>query len=156
MTRKHFHKSKRSRRGFTLVEMIVATLLLAIGVAGSLAAFSAATRATTAADRNQTAMLLARQKLTEIELRPDTLTGGDQDGDFGSDYPDYHWQQSVETTDFQNLFQVTVTITWGMRTGVPHQVSLATYLRNDQAQVMQATTPGANNTTGGTGASNGP
>jgi prepilin-type N-terminal cleavage/methylation domain-containing protein len=141
-------RAKRSRtRGFTLVEMIVATLLLAIGVVGALVALASSTQSAYTADRVQTAALLGRRKLTEIELQPDQLTGGDQQGDFGTMYPEFRWRESIEATDFADLFKVTVTIEWGPGGAGAHQRQFATYLRNPQltpqSQSAQNQTSGA-------------
>jgi general secretion pathway protein I len=129
-------KQAKRARGFTLVEMIVATVLLAIGVVAALSAFSSATQATTAANQVQTASLLARRHLSETELQADSLTGGDQEGDFGDEFHGYHWRQSVEATDYPNLFKVTVTVQWGAA-AQPHERAITTYLRNDQNQQNQ-------------------
>jgi general secretion pathway protein I len=139
----------RAERGFTLIEMMVATILLAIGVVGALSAFSSATHATAVAEETHTAALLAQQQMTQIELQPDSLTGGDQQGDFGDSYPGFRWQQSIEPTEYQDLFKVTVTIQWGTPNS-PHARAFTTYMRNpalDQTQTQQ--TPGAAG--GGTG-----
>ncbi|HZP82265.1 MAG TPA: prepilin-type N-terminal cleavage/methylation domain-containing protein [Chthonomonadaceae bacterium] len=133
---------RRIRTAFTLVEMIVATLLLAIGVAGALAAFSTATRASAMAEQINTAALLAQQRLTEIELQSDTLSGGAQQGDFGADYPGYRWQQNVEPTDYENLFKVTLTVQWGPG-NAPQERVFTTFLRKETEQTS--------GTTGGTG-----
>lgn len=113
-------------RGFTLVEMIVATMLLVIGVAAALAAISSATSSTGIADEYTTAALLAQQRLAEIALQPDNLSGGGGQGDFGDAYPGFHWQQTNEPTDIANLVRVTLTIQW--RSGLMQRsASFTTY-----------------------------
>ncbi|HZO87604.1 MAG TPA: prepilin-type N-terminal cleavage/methylation domain-containing protein [Chthonomonadaceae bacterium] len=124
---------RRSKRGFTLIEMIVATLLLAIGVVGALTAISTATRASGMAEQIQTAALLARRRLTEVELQPEALVGGEQQGNFGAEYPGYLWRQSVETTGYPDLFKVTLTLRWGP-VGHPYERVYTTFLRKPQEQ----------------------
>jgi general secretion pathway protein I len=129
----------RAGRGFTLIEMMVATILLVIGVVATLSAVSSATHATAVAEETHTAALLAQQQMTQIELQPDTLTGGDQQGDFGDSYPGFRWQQSIEPTEYQDLFKVTVTVLWGTPNS-PHSRAFTTYMRNpqlDQSQTQQ-------------------
>jgi prepilin-type N-terminal cleavage/methylation domain-containing protein len=58
--------NRTGRRGFTLMEMIVATFLLAVGVAGALGAFASATRATAAADHLNTAASAAAARRWEL------------------------------------------------------------------------------------------
>jgi prepilin-type N-terminal cleavage/methylation domain-containing protein len=132
-------RTHAARSGFTLVEMIVATLLLAIGVVGAIAAVSSGIQASYQADRLQTAALLAERKLAQIELESSNLTGGDQDGDFGKLYSEFHWHESVEATNYPDLFQVTLTIQWDMNNPRPSQRQYVTYLRNPQ-DTPQSTT----------------
>jgi len=100
----------RGQRGFTLVEMIVAALLLAVGGVAALACMSAATRSLAAAQTITTAALLAQQKISEMEADPTQLTSGDQQGDFSPDHPDYIWQATVEPTDLATVEKLTLTV----------------------------------------------
>lgn len=104
--------SRRSKRGFTLVEMIVATMLLAIGAVAAMMCIGSATRAAGVSREYATAARMAEQRFAEIAQQPDQIQGGTQSGDFGQDYPGYSWEQTVETTDFAGLVRVTLTITW--------------------------------------------
>ena len=104
---------RRRNRGFTLVEMIVATLLLAIGAVAALMCIGSATRAAAVSREYATAARMAEQRFAEIVQQPDQIQGGSQSGDFGSDYPNYTWDQTVETTDFPGLVRVTLNINWG-------------------------------------------
>jgi prepilin-type N-terminal cleavage/methylation domain-containing protein len=143
--------SPRSRPGFTLIEMIVATVLLAIGIVGTMGAIHAASQTTLLADGAQTAALLAQKQITQMELQPDQLTGGDQQGDFGDEYAGYKWQQNTEATDYPSLFKVTMTITWGGFNDT-HKREFVTYLSNGQytptTQAGVATTTGTTATQG--------
>jgi Tfp pilus assembly protein PilV len=135
--------------------MLVATVVLAIGVAGTLGAISAATHAEAVADRMHTAALLARQQLTTTESNLAGLSAGDQSGDFGSDYSEFSWRQSVQSTDDQYLFQVTLTVQWGDPNS-PQKYVVTTYLDTEQAINIQnngssSTTTGTGGTTGGSG-----
>jgi len=133
---KRTQRSCRSRRGFTLIEMIIAAILLIIGVAGALGAIGASTRTASYANQIQTAALLGQRQLAETASQPDSLaSGGDQEGTFDEPYSNYHWKQSIESTDFQNLFKVTVTVMWGTNS----QREITTYLRSDQATITQQT-----------------
>ncbi|HEV2472015.1 MAG TPA: type II secretion system protein, partial [Chthonomonadales bacterium] len=140
--------SSRSRRparsGFSLVEMVVASLLLAIAVAGALEAFSAATRAEDAGSRLQTAAMLANRRIAELELHPQELTPGTEHGSFGAEFPQYQWDQQVASTDYDGLLKVRVRVTWGAGQGSARLVT--TYLQSSTGQ------SGQNSSTNGPGA----
>ncbi len=132
-------RGRRSRPGFTLIEMIIAAILLVIGVAGALSAIGASTRTASYASQIQTAALLAQKQLAETASQPSSLSsGGDQEGDFDDPYSNYHWKQSAESTDYPNLFKVTLTVTWGNPSS-PNQREITTYLRSDQSTITQQT-----------------
>ncbi len=106
-------KRRRRQRGFTLVEMIVATILLAVGAVAAMICIGSATRAASVSRDYSTAAMMAEQRFAEIAQQPDQLQGGTQSGEFGADYPGFEWEQTVETTDFTGLVRVTLVIRWG-------------------------------------------
>ena len=89
--------SPARQRGFTLVEVLVATSILAIGLLGALTAFSMAGRVTSASIHDTTVAALAQEKLTEIRVlaKTDELREGYTKGDFGDDYPGFSWKLAV-------------------------------------------------------------
>ena len=108
-----FHIARRrGSRGFTLIEMVVATFLLFMGVAAALACISSATRSTSISSEYTTAALLAQQKISELEAQPDQIQGGEQSGEFGDEEPNYRWRQMVEPSSITSLMRVTVAIEW--------------------------------------------
>ena len=60
----------RRRAGFTLLEMLVATLIMGIAVVGTLSAISTATRNGSRLMEHDLAVLLARSKLNELIADP--------------------------------------------------------------------------------------
>jgi prepilin-type N-terminal cleavage/methylation domain-containing protein len=144
----------RRRHGFTLVEMIVAGFILSIAVVAAMSAFSTVTRVNGKAEVMQTSGLLARQHFSELEQQVDSLSGGDQQGDFGSDYAGYRWQRTVEATDYPNLFKVVLTISWGSGPRT-EQYEYTTFLRTDQNVTDQQIRDQQSTTQGSTGGTSG-
>lgn len=140
--------------GFTLVEMIVAGFILSIAVVAAMTAFATVTTVNGKAEVMQTSGLLARQHFSELEQQVDSLSGGDQQGDFGSDYVGYRWQRTVEATDYPNLFKVVLTITWGSGSRT-EQYEYTTFLRTDQNMTDQQIRDQQSTSQGSTGGTTG-
>jgi len=117
------------RRAFTLVEVLVATVLLGIGVAACMACIGTATRASALGEEYTAVGLMAREKLAEIELQG-ARPGADQ-GDFGSDRPGYAWKTAAQPSGTPGLEQVTLTILWGSEAN-PRQAEFRTLVREQR------------------------
>ncbi|NLB95910.1 MAG: prepilin-type N-terminal cleavage/methylation domain-containing protein [Armatimonadetes bacterium] len=101
----------RGERGFTLIEMIVATLVLAMGIAGALATFGAISRASGMAAEYDQAALLAERRLAEIAvLGVSELT--EESGDFGDEAPGWQWEQELLETEIEGVIELRVTVRW--------------------------------------------
>jgi prepilin-type N-terminal cleavage/methylation domain-containing protein len=99
------------RGGFTLVEVLVATVILALGLLGALTAFSMASRATGASTNDTRLTFLAHEKLAEIQLLgADRLADQDTSGDFGPEHPEYEWEMFIGKPDDRNLVTVDLVI----------------------------------------------
>ena len=61
---------RRRQRGFTLVEMLVAVVILGVGLAGVMLAFSTAVRGSADPVVNQQMLAIAEGLMEEIQLRP--------------------------------------------------------------------------------------
>jgi prepilin-type N-terminal cleavage/methylation domain-containing protein len=100
-------------RGFTLVEVLVATVILATGLLGALTAFSMATRVSAVSNSDTLLVYLAEDKLAEIQLlgREGLPSTGAQ-GDFGPAHPEYQWQLLVGEPDERNVVPVDLVISF--------------------------------------------
>jgi general secretion pathway protein I len=98
-------KTYRSSTGFTLLEIMVATSILAI-VLVSVYGMHAQTISMNFISRFQTtAPMLANKVLTETETKPvDDLV--DDSGDFGKEFPGYKWQVSVKEVESEALGEI--------------------------------------------------
>ncbi len=97
-------------RGFTLVEVLIATVLVALGLVGVLTTFSVANRASMASRNDTLIPQLAEQKLSELRAMSWDELPGTQSGDFGADYPGYSWDATVQQPDENNVLKVDLVI----------------------------------------------
>ncbi len=105
-------------RGFTLVEVLAALMLMAIVLPAVMQGVSLSTAAATAARRRSEAAGLAGSKLAEI-VSTGQWQGGGLSGDFGDDWRDYRWEATVQpwsedTTD-AGLQQIDLRVSWLFR-----------------------------------------
>jgi prepilin-type N-terminal cleavage/methylation domain-containing protein len=99
--------------GFTLVEVMVASLLIAIAVTGVMGGIGAITRADSRAKDASLLQRLAGEKINDLLLLADPTEVGSQ-GDFGDrGYPDVTWSANITSTSITNLDQVTITASRG-------------------------------------------
>jgi len=111
------HRSS-SRRGFTLVEVLVTLLLLGIVLPTIMRGISMASTVASDAHRRTEAAGLAQAKLAEI-VADDLWENGNLSGDFSPDFPQYHWQANVQPwagdQSGVGLQQIDLTISWEAR-----------------------------------------
>jgi len=102
--------SKRNRRGFTLIEVAVATAILAIGVAMGMGALSAMTTTESRVRQVEKMNMLAVQKLHEV-LAVGSVSTQQTDGTF-EDYGEsnFKWTMEVAPSGTENLETVRITV----------------------------------------------
>ena len=120
-------RSRRAVAGFTLVEMTVATVLLFVGVVSATLCMSAAVRSQEAAEARANAALLAERRLVELAANPAEVTPGEQQGEFGEDYAGLGYRQTVEPTEYPQLYYVAVEVASTTGSG-RRPITVATYL----------------------------
>ncbi len=119
---------KRGRRGFTLLEMLLTMIVIAVGMMGVMQLFENAARGALQADLNGIATVLAREKLERIAV--DKVRDGYAAIDAG-DYPQENFSEEfspyVRTTEIievsgddlvtpeadSGFKRVAVTVRWG-------------------------------------------
>jgi general secretion pathway protein I len=86
--------------GFTLLEVLIALAILAIGYSALLGSQARSLASATEAKFNILAPLLAGSKLAELQANG--LTVAENDGDFGEEYPGFTWKIEAEDAEFGN------------------------------------------------------
>lgn len=112
------------RRGFSLVEVLAALVLIAIVLPAAMRGITLAMQTAAHARHEQEATLLAERQLnTALMLRDPSLlsAGGTLD-----EWPEYRWEAATSIDDF-NLSNVTVTVYW-QEQGRERSVSLTTLI----------------------------
>jgi general secretion pathway protein I len=117
-----------AERGFTLVEVLVAFVLLSIALAVVVRTFSDSTRRLDGAAGWEMATLLAETRLAQIG-NATALGPGDRTGRFD---PRYSWTETVRLLSPEavgltplQLYQIALTVGWEER-GVPRRLQLTT------------------------------
>jgi len=101
------------RRGFTLVEVLVTTALVAIAVVAGMGAIRAIGIADVKAHDADLLQRLASEKLNDVKILQDPTSSGTS-GDFTDrGYSDVTWSLDDEATSVSNVDQLTVTATRG-------------------------------------------
>jgi type II secretion system protein I len=129
----------KRRSGFTLVEVLVAAAILAIGISAGVRTMGALAQASAAAADRQTAVRLAGERMANIEA-VEGVNSGNTQGDF-QDEPRFHWQQQINAADQPGVLEVVVTITW--REGsLDRHYPVTTYLLDPSQQPTATTAAG--------------
>lgn len=95
------------RRGLTLLEVLVAAIVMAIGLLGAIEVIGRCAAASSGAQDRARAMMFARSKMEEILKEPVLQTGTDR-GQGVDTSTDYDWEASIEPSTHPSLVVVRV------------------------------------------------
>lgn len=104
--------NRKLQRGFSLVELMCALLILGLGIAGLTEGITTALQSSKETERQSTAALLAAGQI-ELLRADGYVLEGEAEGEFDSGLESYSWKQEVTATEIDGLFEVTVTIYFG-------------------------------------------
>lgn len=106
-------RHRKGQSGFTIIEVLVTTVLVSVAVVASLGGIRALSAADSAGKQALLLQRLAAEKIDDLRILPDPSQAGST-GDFmDRGYTDITWTADVEPTSVSNVDNVTVTVTQG-------------------------------------------
>ena len=100
--------------GFTLLEVLIALAIVGIALVTLIGLETQTMQMAEHQQRVTQATLLAQEKMTEIEIGVQTLSGlGGREGQFDEPFELYSWTIALEPTPLPSVEMVTVTVAWG-------------------------------------------
>jgi type II secretion system protein I len=133
------------RRGFTLLEVLVAAIILTIGLLSTLEVIAACAGMSHKIDQRSGAMMAARSKLEEILKEPVLQVGTDQ-GKGVDTTTDYDWEADIQQSSNTGLLVITVRAEHRLT----HVDATLTALRRPDLQSTDSTTTDGTTTDSGT------
>lgn len=103
---------KKNNSGFTLLEVMVALLIIAISFIVLLHSRNQSVIAADYARHTTIATLLASEKMSGIE-HEESLDTGEDTGNSIEEYPEYTWRTTVSDTAYEHVKEVRVVVSWG-------------------------------------------
>lgn len=122
-----------SEKGFSLLEVMVAVMLVAVALVAMLSLSNRSIGVNGHLQRVTQATLLAQQVMTRLESEPgmrQTLLLG-QDHSFDEPFEQFRWNALFEETPIPGIKGVTVTVLWG-RLERNEAVELSSFLPEDR------------------------
>jgi prepilin-type N-terminal cleavage/methylation domain-containing protein len=99
----------RGNSAFSLVEVMVAILILGIALAGLTQGLSTALGSSKDSEVQTAAALFAAGKIETLRAEGELLDGTEE-GDCGEDLPLYQWRQTISSTTLEGLHEVEVIV----------------------------------------------
>lgn len=118
-----------NENGFTLLEVMIALLIIATSFVVLLHSRNQSIIAADYAKRMTIATLLASEKMGEVE-QGGLNSSGDNSGGF-EDYPGFSWHSTVSDTAYEHMKEVRIAITWGDGAG-RRSIDLVNYVREKE------------------------
>jgi prepilin-type N-terminal cleavage/methylation domain-containing protein len=99
----------RNDAGFSLIEVMVAILILGIALTGLVHGITTALASSKESELQTVAALFAQGKIEELRATHE-LDNGDESGDCGTALPLYRWTETIAGTDIAGLHEVSVMV----------------------------------------------
>ncbi len=103
-------KRKFQAQGFTLLEVMVAMAVLALGMAAVISSSSQSLNSLSYAKTKTLAHWVAMNKLTELQLEPTWPSAGVKTGDYEMSDMDWRWEAKISNTEDKDVRRVDVNV----------------------------------------------
>ncbi|HHO76942.1 MAG TPA: prepilin-type N-terminal cleavage/methylation domain-containing protein [Deltaproteobacteria bacterium] len=100
-------------RGFTLIEVLIAMLILSITFLWLLKAETQGIDMSVRSKFITTSTLLAQERIARITSADHSIITGNDSGDFGEDYTGYAYTEEIEPTALGGYYKYILNISWG-------------------------------------------
>ena len=130
-------KPPRSNEGFSLVEVMVAILILGIAVVGLVHGITTALASSKESELQTVAALYAQGKIEELRAK-ETLENGEDEGDCGTVLALYRWKQSVTDAGIPGLHEVDVVVEHGQTRQEIYELKTMLFEPEDDSNPSQA------------------
>lgn len=107
----------RALRGFTLIEVLVALMIVALGMGAVLSSLSSAADSTIRLREKTFASWVGFNQLAETRLNVSLPANGKTEGDVSLANARWHWQQQVEDTEVAGIKRITIQVRYADATG---------------------------------------
>ncbi len=133
-------RTKRNKKGFTLVETVTSSAILCGAVLTLVAITSRSLTATRVNRQYETASSIIDKQLSLLDYVgiDDFIELGQAEGVVEDFEPGYHWAVSTEYQGIDSLYLVTITVTWSERNR-PYSISVQTMLNGESLYVDTVT-----------------
>lgn len=130
----------RSTRGFTLIEVLAALLLMAIVIPVAMQATSIASRAGMMGQRKAAAMRIADRMLNELIVTGEAKQSTSSSGTVAEGDASYTWTLQSTTWSEDAMTQLTVSVSFSVQ-GATHTVSASTLIDPGEVPATEAAEP---------------
>jgi general secretion pathway protein I len=98
------------RGGFSLVEVMVAMLILGIAIVGLVQGVNTALLSSKESEVQTAAVLIAAGQIETLRADALGISDGETEGDCGDELPQYRWRQTITSSTVDGLHEVAVVV----------------------------------------------
>jgi len=103
-------KLRQQARGFTLLEVLVAIMVLALGMVAVISSSTQSLNSLGYMKSKTLAHWVAMNKITELQLEPNWPSAGTKSGDYEMSGIDWRWEAKVSDTEDNDVRRVDVNV----------------------------------------------